>query len=610
MDNDDIFRSLSNMVEEYNRLVSPLTEQFKIVDKWNETFSPILRVAQTYQDVLDKANSIGDALATRISELTTPYQEYLNNMTAIANMLKTPFSEVVKPQVYLPDLISEATHIGSIVDKVANTAQITQIGQALSNAAISAQTAKMWQIDLSQIAAFETTGGTASPFDKLIEAEKIVAESSYVVKHYNQITSVSAQLASIQQIGLTDTWKNAITPPDFLLGLNDFALKQYTEISNDLDDASIAWRLGLVDIAASYVDEQIKWGAELAIDSDVAAPETEMKIPDFSELPQLLGYAKRDKLDVEEAFNESQFVEITGLGRLIIEKAKLINERYKLLHNDLLFPEANLVNWAMCLSSAYCRSADTLDDVLDTLIDMFYRKPITDLIGNHSCVAELIANRNTNERKKGKISRIQRQIYYQIIKAEELIEEKIGSISTTIYDENTISSNILKALLNIQSDSLYIDASENSINDGIRNQLSMIYDVKDQTRCGVSVSGKNAGEIDVMISDNGNPIAILEGLILDCLSKDYLRSHINKAISNYNPMGCTLVYILIYAKAKDFESFWNKFMDYMKDYEFPYDTDETVRELNTPYTESRHAKTVLNRNGKKVHVHFYAIVMG
>ena len=609
MDNDDIYRSLSNMVEEYNRLVSPLVEQFKIVDKWNETISPILRVAQTYQNVLNKANSIDSVLASKISELTMPYQEALNNMTSIANMLETSFSEVVKPQVYLPNLISEATHIGSIVDQVASVAQITQIGQALSDVAISSQTVKPWQIDLNQIAAFETTGITTTPFDKLIEAEKSVAESFYATKHYKQITSVSAQLASIQQISLIDSWKNAITPPDFLLGLTDFALKQYTEISNDLDDASVAWRLGLVDIASSYVDEQIKWGTELAIDSDVAAPETEIKIPDFSELPQLLGYAKRDKLDVEEAFSESQFVEITGLGRLIIEKAKLINESYKKRHKDSLFPEADLVNWAMCLSSSYCRSVDTLDDVLDTLIDMFYRKPITDIIGNHSCFAELITNRNTNERKKGKISKIQRQIYYQIIKVEDLIEGKIGNITTTVYDEDTISSNIFKALINIQSDSLYINASENSINDGIRNELSMIYDVKDQTRCGVSVNGKDAGEIDIKICENGNPVAIIEGLKLSCLSKDYLCTHLNKAISNYNPMGCSLVYILIYAKVKDFDGFWNKFMDYMKSYEFPYDTDETVRELNTPYTESRHAKTVLNRNGKKINVHFYAIVM-
>ena len=46
MKNDELFRSLYRMAEEYDRLVSPLTEQLKINDRWHEITSPILRVAE------------------------------------------------------------------------------------------------------------------------------------------------------------------------------------------------------------------------------------------------------------------------------------------------------------------------------------------------------------------------------------------------------------------------------------------------------------------------------------------------------------------------------------------------------------------------------------
>ena len=46
MKNDELFRSRYRMAEEYDRLVSPLTEQLKINDRWHEITSPILRVAE------------------------------------------------------------------------------------------------------------------------------------------------------------------------------------------------------------------------------------------------------------------------------------------------------------------------------------------------------------------------------------------------------------------------------------------------------------------------------------------------------------------------------------------------------------------------------------
>ena len=163
--------------------------------------------------------------------------------------------------------------------------------------------------------------------------------------------------------------------------------------------------------------------------------------------------------------------------------------------------------------------------------------------------------------------------------------------------------------MNVQKDKNYYGKDENTINDGIRNQLSMIYEVKDQTRQGISASGKDAGEIDFMLYNGDYPVAIVEGLKLDSVNKDYLNTHIDKTLTSYDPIGCPLVYILIYATATKFENFWDRIMDYLSGYSFPYDVVEAIREISIAYTESRHAKAILTRSGKDVCVHLYAISM-
>lgn len=275
----------------------------------------------------------------------------------------------------------------------------------------------------------------------------------------------------------------------------------------------------------------------------------------------------------------------------------------------MLFPEADLLNWAMALSGSFCRDMEKLNEVLDTLYSMFVRQPIVDLIGNHRCFAEIESHRGTKEKKKRLITRIQKQVYWQIVGVEDELIKRFEGTVASIYDEDAVSSNVTKALLTVQKDKLYEGAKENNINDGIRNQLSWVYEVKDQTRQGDSESGKDAGEVDILLCNNGNPAVVLEGLKLDSFKRDYLDTHINKALDNYDPNGCQLVYMLIYAAVKAFGNFWDKVMEHMIGYSFPYETIEGIREITTAYTDSRHARAVLNRNGKNVIVHLYAISM-
>lgn len=609
MKNDDTFRSLSRMAEEYDRLVSPLTKQLGLYDRWYEIASPILRVVEMHDAVLKGVTAFDTSLARLLSIMTEPYQPMLDNMAAIENMMGTRFSELVHPQIYVPGIAPGLTSLSSASARLGKEVQIAHAASGVATIAEqTVQVVKPWQTNLGVISAFDTAIDD-SPFSRLVGMEKTVAGLSGVMAQYDQMTSVSAQIASLQQVALTDEWKRAITPPELLLGLNDFAIKQYEQIQKATDDRSIAWRLGLIDAASKFVDEQVAWGSALAIDTDEEAPKAEIAVPDFSDLPIILGSAKRDNKDVEEAFDESQLVEITGVGKLIVQKAKAVNDFCKVRNIPSLFPESDLLNWAMILSGSFCRDAERLEDVLGTLNEMFIRKPVTDLIGRHRCFEDIEAHRGTTETKKKLITWIQKQIYYQIIGVEDELIEALDGVPVSILDEDTVSRNVMKALLNVQKDKLYESAKENNINDGIRNQLSIVYEVKDQTRQGDSESGRDAGEVDIMLCDNGNPAVIMEGLKLASFESGKLDTHINKALVNYDPNGCPLVYILIYATVKGFGEFWDKVMNYIDGYSFPYDTVDGIRDIATAYADSRHAKVVLNRNGKNVNVHLYAVAM-
>lgn len=102
---------------------------------------------------------------------------------------------------------------------------------------------------------------------------------------------------------------------------------------------------------------------------------------------------------------------------------------------------------------------------------------------------------------------------------------------------NEILKQLLAACVKLQANAIYYNATEDQRNDYIRDILDAVgYDVKDQTRRGLSPSGKAAGEVDILIKEHGFPITIIEALNLDSLNKEYLDKHIDK-IYNYDTAG-------------------------------------------------------------------------
>lgn len=149
---------------------------------------------------------------------------------------------------------------------------------------------------------------------------------------------------------------------------------------------------------------------------------------------------------------------------------------------------------------------------------------------------------------------------------------------------------------------------ENSINDYFRDMLSSKgYDeVKDQSRHGVSVSHKDAGEVDLLLTKDGKETAIFEGLKLTCVDTSYIETHIDKAIDNYNSLG-TATFIVAYISSANFADFWNRYYKYLCEYEFKLDKKRDVTEMTFPNASTRVCNTILSKDEYDFPVYFIAV---
>lgn len=171
----------------------------------------------------------------------------------------------------------------------------------------------------------------------------------------------------------------------------------------------------------------------------------------------------------------------------------------------------------------------------------------------------------------------------------------------------SFNEDIKKALLSIQGNSQYWNLQENDLNDKVRDLLRMKYTVEDQTRQGVSLSEKSAGEIDFLVSNSDTPIAIMEALITDSVNVDYISNHIRKLLVNYDPQGYPHACLIMYVTSPKFGSFWKKFCNYISNYTFPYPIQEGFTEGQSSYTESKTAHMLLLRSNTPILLSFYAI---
>lgn len=197
---------------------------------------------------------------------------------------------------------------------------------------------------------------------------------------------------------------------------------------------------------------------------------------------------------------------------------------------------------------------------------------------------------------------------YLLAIAENLLSQPVESENGyDKYSEQGLNHYVLRALTNLQARHLLWNSEENDLNDALRDSLDLLYSMNDQTRRGISQSGAGAGEIDLLIRREGLPFAIIEALRLRSLNREYLNTHINKALTNYDQAGCPHSFVVVYAQVNDFADFWNKLLEHVRNYQFPYPVNDALSELVVEQTEVRVAKMKLSRSEKPVDFRIYAI---
>lgn len=205
-----------------------------------------------------------------------------------------------------------------------------------------------------------------------------------------------------------------------------------------------------------------------------------------------------------------------------------------------------------------------------------------------------------------------KKIYY--FEDDELLNETClpGSNEERLDIDISIANRVLDDLLAIggricTNHSYNASTPENTINDAVRDMLSTkgYSEVKDQTRHGVSDTGKDAARLDLLLTKDGKEIAIYEALRLSRLDKSKIKEHIDKSITNYNALG-TPTFVAVYYNSQDFGPFWNGYYEHIKEYDYPFQIKNPIQELSHPNASTRVATMILSKDGYDFPVYFIA----
>lgn len=177
-------------------------------------------------------------------------------------------------------------------------------------------------------------------------------------------------------------------------------------------------------------------------------------------------------------------------------------------------------------------------------------------------------------------------------------------------DNVALVEHLMFASSKLQGDKKYWG---NSVNENDRNRYIATlleaagYTIKDQPQWSTSNEGKDSGEIDVFVTEpNGTPKSIIEALILDSLKQEYLILHLNK-LFRYDTTGLENNYIITYSLAKNFESFWNRYQDFISKHVYEYEFIDFKELAKYNYADIKIGVAQHLRNGKKINLYHIMI---
>lgn len=152
--------------------------------------------------------------------------------------------------------------------------------------------------------------------------------------------------------------------------------------------------------------------------------------------------------------------------------------------------------------------------------------------------------------------------------------------------------------------------NENDVTDCIRDLLIAkgYTETRDQTHHGLSDSGKGAGELDILLCENGKEIALIEALKLTSVVQATISSHIDKAVTNYNQQG-TPTFIIAYVGAPDFNDFWKRYFRYISNYQYKIDVKTTMEEVYIQNAAIKGSSILLSKDVYDFPLYFLAIKM-
>lgn len=211
-----------------------------------------------------------------------------------------------------------------------------------------------------------------------------------------------------------------------------------------------------------------------------------------------------------------------------------------------------------------------------------------------------------------------RTVYSRAFKENIEILDILNQTDRNVGEQrNKLLKDIFSACFAMQGNNLYWDASEDERNTFVRDMLrGKGYYIADQTRNGISATGKSAGELDIEIRESADkPWAIFEALNLKSFSpsaQKYWNQHFSKLTDNYNPAGLQILFLVSYMEcSKDkFKELWLKYAEHISRYSNENYALQKVLNHKEENFYLRSAECVYDRGGLPVTVYHICVRLG
>lgn len=252
---------------------------------------------------------------------------------------------------------------------------------------------------------------------------------------------------------------------------------------------------------------------------------------------------------------------IPAYNNLKTWKAALEQKKNKILfsdtqHNGVVDP--NFIARLVIKSPTTCRR------YIVTNNNLSYEDIISELISQGIEILPEFNIKPSAEDQKNSIRYNATDFYYHLLDALELVA------STRANKQENEHNDFLGALLSFKG-----------------------YAIKDQARLGLSATGKNIGNLDIVVMQKSNWVTIIEPLRLTSIAKSNILGHYNKLIDNYNPLYLPNTHLVVYyiGEASKFNEFHSRYYEYV--------TALTPNDFNSDVVLHKTTNTKLRYSGIK-----------